>query len=102
MLRISPQISSVISKLPWKVTDGLTGPFHSGPYLAKKSQRQAWKCSSRAPTCQLRDVRHTEPVGIVTAAAQDFTDLALAEEQLNHHSVKVVSQPGRQKVGRGM
>lgn len=45
---------------------------------------------------------HTEPAGIVTAAAQDFTDLACGREQLNHHSVKAVSQPGRQKVGRGM
>ena len=100
-MRISPWIPSVTSKSPWKVTERLTGPFHSGPYLAKKSQRQAWKRSSRAPTCQLRDVGHAEPVGIVTAAAQDFADLALAEEQLNHPSVKVVSQPGRQRAGRG-
>lgn len=100
-LRISPRIPSVTSKLLEKVTEGLTGPFHSCPYLPKKSQRQAWKCSSKAPTCQLRDVGHAEPVGIVTTATQDFTDLALAEEQLNHHSIKVVSQPERQKRGRG-
>lgn len=84
-------------KGPGQATEGPKSPSHSGPVLVRKLGRQARKGWHRAPTCQLRDVGEAEPVGIVAAAPQDFADLALAEEELDHYSVKILGQPGRHR-----
>lgn len=48
----------------------------------------------RARTCQLRDIGQAEPVCVVAAAPEDFTDLTLAEEELDNCSVETWRQPG--------
>lgn len=82
-------------KGPGEATEGPTSSSHSGPVLVRKLGRQTRESWHGVPTCQLRDVGEAEPVGVVAAAPQDFADLALAEEEVHHYSVKILGQPGR-------
>lgn len=74
----------MISKLP-KVTEGSQVPSILALTWPRKKPEAGLEVLEQSSYLSAEGCTHTEPVGIVTAAAQDFTDLALAEEQLNHH-----------------